>query len=575
MKDRSTLSSADTDSRRQQVKQGFKLALLHNHYLNQKASTSPKRFKLLRRFSLVSLSAFAIATSLLAGFYRYRAVQSLVIAAEENNIVLTQVFANTFWPEYGPFLSSTADLSDEELTAAPAVEQLYQDISAQFAGVHVAKVKIFDLQGRTVFSTDLSQIGDDKSQSSGFLAAMSGQVVSQLGHRDTFESLRTTLEDRHLLSSYVPIYSDGAQGELVGVFELYTDVTPLVEHIGQTQISIVFGSLLILASLYALLLMFVYRADRLIKKQYQLLQKSEGRYRRQASELETALSELRQTQSQMLQNEKMSSLGQLVAGVAHEINNPINFIHGNVNHARDYIKDLLGLVSLYQRHYPEPVPAIQTEAEDIDLDFIREDLPKTLTSMQVGSDRIREIVLSLRNFSRLDEAEIKAVDIHSGIDNTLVILNHRLVANAERPEIQVVKNYGSLPLVECFAGQLNQVFMNLLSNAIEALDEKRQQQTEQAQKTDPGQITITTALLKSGWVEIAIADNGPGMSPEVAAQIFDPFFTTKPIGKGTGMGMAISYKIVVDKHSGSLTCSSTPGQGTEFKVQIPVSPKKR
>lgn len=530
-----------------------------------------KRFQLLKRFSLVSLSSFAIATGLLAGFYRHRAVQSLVIAAEENNVVLTQVFANTVWPEYGTFLSSTQALSDEELAAHPTTERLYQDILAKFEGVHVAKVKVFDLQGRTVFSSDLSQIGADKSQSQGFLAAISGSVVSQLGHRDTFQALQTTLTDRHLLSSYVPIYAEGSEQEILGVFELYTDVTPLVTHISQTQRSIILGSVLILAVLFIILLVFVQRADRLLKQQYHLLQKSEGRYRRQADELEQALAELRQTQAQMLQSEKMSSLGQLVAGVAHEINNPVSFIHGNIGHARNYIEDLLGLVAVYERHYPQPENAIQAEAKAIDLEFIRDDLPKTLNSMQVGSDRIREIVVSLRNFSRLDEAEIKAVDIHNGIDSTLIILNHRLAADAERSKIQVVKNYASLPKIQCFAGLLNQVFMNILSNAIDALDEKSHQQTPKERQDQPGQITIRTALVRDGWVGIEIADNGLGISPEIEAKIFNPFFTTKPIGKGTGMGMSISYKIITERHGGSLTYASTPGQGTQFRIQIPIA----
>lgn len=562
-----SLQSLSASTRKQQAKQGLRLALLHNLFLFQKGTTPPKRFQLLRRFSWVSLSSFAIATGLLAGFYRHRAVQSLVISAEANNVVLTQVFANTFWQEYGPFLSSTQSLSAEQLAADATVEQLYQDISVQFEGVNVAKVKIFDLQGRTVFSTDLSQIGEDKSQSAGFLTAMSGEVVSQLGHRDTFQALQSTLTDRHLLSSYIPIRADG---EIVGVFELYTDVTSLVEHIGQTQRDIVLGSLLILTVLYGILLLFVHRADYLLKKQYQLLQESEGRYRRQAGKLERALAELRQTQSQMLQSEKMSSLGQLVAGVAHEINNPVSFIHGNVEHAREYIEDLLNLIAMYENCYPEPAPAIQAVVKDIDLDFVRDDLPKTLNSMQIGSDRIREIVLSLRNFSRLDEAEIKAVDIHNGIDSTLVILNHRLAANSERPQIQVIKNYAPLPKVECFAGLLNQVFMNILANAIDALDEKSRQQTVQERQDDLGQIAISTAFVGEDGIEIAIADNGLGISPEIKSQIFDPFFTTKAIGKGTGMGMSISYKIIVERHGGSLGCSSTIGQGTTFTIQIPI-----
>jgi signal transduction histidine kinase len=291
----------------------------------------------------------------------------------------------------------------------------------------------------------------------------------------------------------------------------------------------------------------------------------EERVDARTSELKTTLSELQRTQAQVIQNEKMSSLGQLVAGVAHEINNPVNFIHGNLTHVEDYSRDLLEMIQLYQHHYPNPVPDIQTKAADLDLDFIREDFPNTLSSMKMGTDRIRAIVLSLRNFSRLDEAEIKAVDLHEGIDSTLLILQHRLNATSDRPAIQVIKDYAQLPLVECYPGQLNQVFMNILANGIDALEEREKQSLQE----NPSQITIRTSVI-DGWAQIEISDNGCGIPPEIQPKIFNPFFTTKPIGKGTGMGMSISYKIITEKHHGKLDCRSTPGQGTDFIIQIPV-----
>ncbi|WP_416667112.1 sensor histidine kinase [Egbenema bharatensis] len=300
----------------------------------------------------------------------------------------------------------------------------------------------------------------------------------------------------------------------------------------------------------------------------------EDRVEERTIELKETLNELQQTQAQMVQSEKMSSLGQLVAGVAHEINNPVNFIHGNLSHARQYAQDLLEFIQLYQQHYPEPNAAIQDAAAEIDLEFIQEDLPKILASMQIGTDRIRQIVLSLRNFSRMDEAEIKPVDLHEGIDSTLMILQHRLKAKSERPEIQVLKDYGDLPLVECYAGQMNQVFMNILTNAIDALEENRTNRTFQDMQETPNCITIRTSVIQSHWVQIAIIDNGPGMPKAIQQQIFDPFFTTKPVGKGTGMGMSISYQIITEKHHGKLHCWSNPepgaGQGTEFVIQIPV-----
>ncbi len=286
-------------------------------------------------------------------------------------------------------------------------------------------------------------------------------------------------------------------------------------------------------------------------------QQIEAQLRQQAEDLAQTLQELKRTQAQMIQAEKMSSLGQLVAGVAHEINNPVNFIHGNLSHLEEHTQDLLQLVHLYQS---SNIP----ECEEIDLKYIQEDLPKILNSMKVGTQRIRQIVLSLRNFSRMDEAEFKTVDIHEGIDSSLMILQHRLKEKPEFPEIHVIKDYDSLPVVECYAGQLNQVFINILANAIDALEQGTD--NEVLLPT----ITIRTSLIDSDWVKIAIADNGLGMPEQIQKQIFNPFFTTKPVGKGTGMGLSISYQIITEKHAGKLECYSKLGQGTEFVIAIPI-----
>ena len=306
----------------------------------------------------------------------------------------------------------------------------------------------------------------------------------------------------------------------------------------------------------------------------------ETRVAQRTAELNQALQDLHRTQTQMVQTEKMSSLGQLVAGVAHEINNPVNFIHGNLAYANQYIATLLKAIALYQQHSIGLNDSVLAELETLDLDFLAEDLTKLLASMKVGSDRIRQIVLSLRNFSRLDEAEFKAVDIHEGIDSTLMILQHRIKDQNNNSGIQVIKHYGKLPMVECYAGQLNQVFMNLLTNAIDALEEipyPKKNHEGNLQSTDwRPTITIGTELKSSDEfldvdsVEIRIKDNGMGMPQDVINRIFEPFFTTKPIGKGTGMGLSISYQVVSERHGGILQCISQQGNGTEFLIRIPM-----
>ncbi|MBE9188096.1 PAS domain S-box protein [Microcoleus sp. LEGE 07076] len=339
------------------------------------------------------------------------------------------------------------------------------------------------------------------------------------------------------------------------------------------------------------------RKDITAKKQAEeAVRLSESQLRAKNEELAKALRNVHKTQSMMVQNEKMVSLGQLVAGVAHEINNPVSFIYGNVMHADDYFKDLLKMLQLYQREYPEPTEAIREEIDDIDFNFLLKDLPKLLTSMKMGAERIRQIVLSLKNFSRLDEAEQKQVDIHEGIDSTLLILQHRFKETAGHPKIVLLKEFGDLPRVQCYAGQLNQVFMNIIANAIDALEEAMETGqwgdgeqalipscpsptlricTEVKYKQDvliqANSAVSDSSIRHPSHIVIRIADNGPGIPIDVHERLFDPFFTTKEPGKGTGLGLSISYQIVVEKHGGELKCNSAPGQGTEFAIEIPVS----
>ena len=293
---------------------------------------------------------------------------------------------------------------------------------------------------------------------------------------------------------------------------------------------------------------------------------SEAREREKSQKLSEALQSIQDAQSQF-QTEKMSSLGRLVAGVAHEINNPINFIYGNLYYITQYTQDLLHLVELYQKALPNTTNLIDKEIDSIDLDFLRSDFPKLLNSMRVGAERISEIVKSLQNFTQLDHAKLKVVDLHEGIDSALIILGHRLQARPNHPAIEVIKEYGDLPSVECYQGQISQVFMNILSNAIDALDEG-------ISKGKPSQfdptIRIRTTLLDEKRVTISIADNGSGITEVVQQLMFDPFFTTKQVGEGTGLGLSISYQIIVEQHGGKLRYLSTPEQGAEFVIELPI-----
>lgn len=338
-----------------------------------------------------------------------------------------------------------------------------------------------------------------------------------------------------------------------------------------------------------------------IQKNTEELQQSKAQTTQQAEQLEQALNELKQAQVKLVQTEKMSSLGRLVAGVAHEINNPTTFISGNLEHINQYIDDLIGLIQLYQQHYPNPAAEIKSETEAIELDFLKEDLPKTLASMEFGVERIHSIVLSLRNFSRLDETGIKVVDIHEGLNSTLQILQPYLKHHSGA-FIQIERQYGNLPLIECYPGPLNQVFMNILSNAIDAInlaawnerchskellhktgiangntDSKLlsksvlESDRSQVQVCEQPTITIQTALLDNNQIQIQIADNGIGMAEKTKEHLFEPFFTTKLVGQGTGLGLFTSYQVVVEQHQGALRCESQLGKGTIFRIEIPTT----
>ncbi|MEG3941140.1 MULTISPECIES: PAS domain-containing sensor histidine kinase [unclassified Microcoleus] len=304
------------------------------------------------------------------------------------------------------------------------------------------------------------------------------------------------------------------------------------------------------------------------KRSEEALLQSQTELTQQKLQLEHTLHELQQTQAVLIHTEKMSTLGQMIAGVAHEINNPVSSVCGNLVHVGHYTEDLLNLIDMYQQHCPQPPAPIQNKIEEIELEFLLEDLPKAMSSMQIGADRIREIVRSLRNFSRKDDSQMSKVNLHEGIEGTLLILQSRLRARGNYPEIAVIKDYGNLPLVECYSGKINQVFMNLIGNAIDAIEEYNAGRSVEEAQATRSKIKIRTEVQNSNAV-IRISDNGPGMPEEVCQQLFDAFFTTKPADKGTGLGLSISYK-VVREHGGTLSCVSALGQGAEFIIEMPM-----
>lgn len=310
--------------------------------------------------------------------------------------------------------------------------------------------------------------------------------------------------------------------------------------------------------------------SKLVGQVIQGLEQSRSEAESRSQQLQEAFNRLKLMQTKLVQSEKMSALGVLVAGIAHEINNPVSFIYGNIIHASTYAQNLVDILKCYQEIYPNPGRKITALSEELELDFIIEDLFKTLKSIHVGSERIHSIVLGLKTFSRFEQCDRKDTNLQEGLDSTLMLLQHRLKACGHRPSIQVHKDYHDLPQVSCYPGQINQVFMNILVNAIDAIEDCHAQSPQN--QPVAGKITICTTMANPQWVTISIADNALGMPEAVRSQIFNPFFTTKPVGKGTGMGLSISYQLIVENHAGILECTSTLGKGTEFVIQIPLWP---
>jgi len=501
------------------------------------------KFKLVRYFVLTSVAAFLAVMVVLGYTQRHITITNMLTIDESNNVNLTRTFSNSLWQEFAPFVERAGSLSKEELQSAPEQKTLRANVVTLMHGLNVIKVKVYDLNGLTVFSTQASQIGEDKSTNQGYLSARSGKPASELTHRDSFSAFEETIEDRDVISSYIPI-AHPVSGKIVGVFEIYKDVTPFLAEVATTTKWVVGVVVGVLGLLFAVLFLIIRRADSIIADQ-------DARNTR--------------AQLQLAQNEKMASLGQMVAGVAHELNTPLAFARSNLAMILDYLDELRpplkwgskfmkrlqecsdrDAVNLKIRINGKTRDAVNSFDENLSLEQLSQMLNDTLT----GMEHISELVVNLRNFTRLDRAKIDSYHINKGIETTLYI------AKTSMPEqIVVEKDFHEVPDIRCMPSQLNQVFLNLITNAAQAIN-------------GPGKIHVRTRA-EDGFVRVEIEDTGPGMSEEVLSRIFEPYFTTKPEGQGTGLGLSIVNNIIRE-HGGTVDVRSTVGVGTCFIIRMPV-----
>ncbi|RIX49685.1 MAG: sensor histidine kinase [Rhodocyclales bacterium GT-UBC] len=502
------------------------------------------KFRLVRHFSLTSLVLFAAIGSLLGLYYREMALSRMIRQQENNNVNLTRVFANTLWQRhFVDLLEEAGHTSSSNLKTLSRIPEIHRDVLALMRGSSTYKIKVYDLQGRTLYSSELAQIGEDKSQNPGFLGARDGQTRTELVHKEKFSAFEQVVENRDLIQSYIPQFANDGK-RTAGVFEIYSDVTPLLAEIRDTEIRLLVMIVGAMGLLFTSLFLIVLRAERIIRRQAE---------------------ENRQSQQQLAQAEKMGSLGLLVAGVSHQLNTPIAFSHSNVSLAISAIRNLELPMRIASR-FAGVVRKLPADQHTIKLDLQKsrhllsnysaqpediEHLCLMLGDVLQGLEQMRELVDNLRDFTRLDRSKVVDTDINATLKTVIYIARSAIPSR-----VRISESFGQLPHIDCNPSQLNQVFLNLITNAAQAIE-------------DSGEIRINTAL-QGSTIRIEVSDNGSGIPPEVLPHIFDTYFTTKPKGIGTGLGLSIARDIVRN-HGGELSVATQAGFGTTFVVTLPVS----
>lgn len=503
-----------------------------------------KNFRLVRFYVLTSLVFFVLAVASLSYLQNRITVDNLLHTKEHAHVDLTRTFSNSLWPSFRGFVQSAAPLDRATLQARPELKELNRQVVAMLRGLSVLKVKVYAPNGNTVFSTQASQIGDDKSQNGGFLSAMGSKPVSELTHRDTFSAFEQTVEDKDVISSYVPIFEAGSD-KPVGVFEIYSDVTDMLAEVEKTQYLVVGGVAALVLLLFLSQFFTIRHADKVMQQQ----------------EIDAS-----KTKVQMAQQEKMASLGQMVAGVAHELNTPLAFSRSNIELAREALEELAPAMNWGHKLIEEikdhqgrrhmklsfSSPSLRQEADEYDPALMPEELVEVLQQTINGLEQMGELVRNLKDFTRLDRARVAHYDLNKGLDNVLYIA--RSVVHST---IQIDTDFDdNLPDISCLPSQINQVFINLVTNAAQAVDPEN------------GHILVRSSV-DGPRVRVDVEDNGSGISDADMKHIFDAFYTTKAAGEGTGLGLAI-VKEIVDNHGGEITVSSAQGKGTVFSVWLPV-----